>query len=269
MSSDALAGRVHNLVAGRLRDAGVDVGLWVDRFGVDRARAGGEIRLGGFVIDLAPAARAGDLRLCQRPAKWIELVRIALVRVAGERELRHRVVAALPLSGALGRWMRKEDVQALGIADRRGLDLHQAVAGFAHRIGPVFAVRAIERIELGAEDAAAQGAQGVAFDAPAIGCEWPAAQELIDGFGMLEKLRIARPVFVRPVQFLPVAEFVADRPLVKPGLAQGGRGKVLPIDLAKKASAPCSPLLSYSSNDSVSNCSTMPKPRNSRSAPSQ
>src|ERR1700674_4981690 len=111
--------------------------------------------------------------------------------------------------------MRKKNVQALCVADSRGLDLHQPIAGFTHRVGPVFTVRTVERIEFGAEDATAQGSQGVPFDATAIGSGWPVAQELIDGFGMLEDLRVARPIFIGPIKLLPVTEFVAYRPLVK------------------------------------------------------
>ncbi len=109
---------------------------------------------GGCGDAIVPVPRHGQAHLAARLA-----VRVIVV---GEGELGHRLVAALPLRGALGQWVREEDPQAWRIAALRRGFFPQAVGLLGHGVGAVLAVRAIEGVELGAERAAAQGPQGIA-----------------------------------------------------------------------------------------------------------
>ena len=177
----------------------------------------------GFVNDftgrqrnaLMRATRHGNAGLAQRLAVFVV--------IAGEAELRHGVVAALPLRGALGSGMGEEEVRpvfVLWICAR--FFFAQAIGMFGYGVWPIFPQRAIERIELRAQNAAPQSAQGIALHSPDLKC----SKKIVYRLRMVEKLRIAVPVLIGPILLMPVAELLADRALMEPRLAEGGRGKM-------------------------------------------
>ena len=157
---DGFAGSLSQLMADDLGHPVIDVDVFVKGQGVRGLRLRGQERLSRPIVHGQPAPGAGYLRL---PAGLAEVI-----VVVEKGELCHRIIAPLPLGGPLPGQVRKEDALAVLVQGAGFGFLAQAVAVFRDGVRAILPIRPVPGIELSAQDAAPQGAQGVPFNPPPV-----------------------------------------------------------------------------------------------------